>query len=115
MDDARETPALKFIKLAESEGFTVCTYDPLVRRFETPLSGMEDAVKGTDGIVIIMDHDEFKGLDYGHCSIMQGTGTCSARGMWSGRWHVELSRWGSQALAGTACEPKRRSLKHRRT
>ncbi len=66
VDDARETPALKFIKLAESEGFTVCTYDPLVRRFEMPLSSMEDAVRGTDCIVIITDHDEFKGLDYGH-------------------------------------------------
>ena len=66
VDDARETPALKFIKLAESEGFTVCTYDPLVRRFEMPLSGMEDAVRGTDCILIITDHDEFKGLDYGH-------------------------------------------------
>jgi UDP-N-acetyl-D-mannosaminuronic acid dehydrogenase len=66
VDDARETPALKFIKLAESEGFTVCTYDPLVRHFEMPLSGMEDAVGGTDCIVIITDHDEFRHLNYGH-------------------------------------------------
>jgi UDP-N-acetyl-D-mannosaminuronic acid dehydrogenase len=66
VDDARETPALKFIKLAESEGFTVSTFDPLVTRFEMPLSSMEDAVHGTDCIVVITDHDLFKELDYGH-------------------------------------------------
>ncbi|BAI62616.1 UDP-glucose/GDP-mannose dehydrogenase family protein [Methanocella paludicola SANAE] len=66
VDDARETPALKFIKLAESEGFFVSTYDPLVSRFEMPLSSMEDAVRGTDCIVIISDHDLFKELDFGH-------------------------------------------------
>jgi UDP-N-acetyl-D-mannosaminuronic acid dehydrogenase len=66
VDDARETPALKFIKLAESEGFFVSTYDPLVSHFEMPLSSMEDAVRGTDCIVIISDHDLFKELDFGH-------------------------------------------------
>jgi len=64
VDDSRETPALKFIKLAEKEGFEVRIYDPRVRHFEYPLLGLDEAVKGTDCIVIITDHDEFKHLDY---------------------------------------------------
>ncbi len=64
VDDARETPALKFIKLAEKEGYEVSVYDPLVKRFEYQLSGFDDAVAGTDCIVVITDHDQFKEMDY---------------------------------------------------
>jgi UDP-N-acetyl-D-mannosaminuronic acid dehydrogenase len=64
VDDARETPALKFIKLAEKEGFNVSVYDPLVKHFDFPLSTLEESVKDTDCIVIITDHDEFKKLNY---------------------------------------------------
>lgn len=66
VDDARETPALKFVKLAEKEGFDVRIYDPKVKHFEYPLMSLEDAVRGTDCVVIITDHDEFKHMDYGH-------------------------------------------------
>jgi UDP-N-acetyl-D-mannosaminuronic acid dehydrogenase len=64
VDDARETPALKFIRLAEKEGFDVSVYDPLVKRFEYPISTLDDAVKDTDCIVVITDHDAFKTMDY---------------------------------------------------
>jgi UDP-N-acetyl-D-mannosaminuronic acid dehydrogenase len=64
VDDARETPALKFIKLSEREGFDVSAYDPLVKNFEYQLSPLEDAVKNTDCIVIITDHNEFRNYDY---------------------------------------------------
>jgi UDP-N-acetyl-D-mannosaminuronic acid dehydrogenase len=64
VDDARETPALKFIRLAEKEGYTVSVYDPLVKKFEYPLSSLDDAVADTDCIVIITDHDQFKSMDY---------------------------------------------------
>jgi UDP-N-acetyl-D-mannosaminuronic acid dehydrogenase len=64
VDDARETPALKFIRLAEKEGYTVSIYDPLVKRFEYPISGLDDAVADTDCIVIITDHDQFKTMDF---------------------------------------------------
>ncbi|HUL62249.1 MAG TPA: nucleotide sugar dehydrogenase, partial [Methanocella sp.] len=64
VDDARETPALKFIKLAEKEGYAVSVYDPLVKKFEHPLSSLDEAVADTDCIVIITDHDQFKTMDY---------------------------------------------------
>ena len=65
VDDARETPALRFIKLAEKEGYAVSIYDPLVKRFEYELSGLDEAVAGTDCVVIITDHSVFKQYDYG--------------------------------------------------
>lgn len=60
VDDTRETPALKIIKLAENEGYDVKIYDPIVNNFEYPLSDLEKAVNGSDCIVIVSDHDEFK-------------------------------------------------------
>lgn len=64
VDDSRETPALKFIKLCEKEGYLVSIYDPLVKHFEYPLSNLDEAVKDTDCIVIITDHNVFKNMDY---------------------------------------------------
>lgn len=62
--DTRETPALKFIKLAEKEGYTVRLYDPHVKKrdFEYPLLPMREAVQGSNCIVVITDHSEFKSL-----------------------------------------------------
>ena len=63
VDDARETPALRFIKLAENDGFKIKVYDPLVKEFEYPLLSLEEAVKDSDCIVVITDHEVFKFLD----------------------------------------------------
>lgn len=63
VDDARETPALRFIKLAENEGFNIKVYDPIVKDFEYPILSLEDAVKNSDCIVVMTDHDVFKFLD----------------------------------------------------
>ncbi|MHA1410728.1 MAG: nucleotide sugar dehydrogenase [Candidatus Odinarchaeia archaeon] len=63
VDDARESPALNFIKLAENVGFEVKVYDPFVKEFKHPLLGLEEAVKDSDCIVVITDHDVFKVID----------------------------------------------------
>ena len=60
VDDTRETPALKFIKLAENEGYEVKVHDPHVKEFEYEILGLEESVKGSDCIVLITDHPEFK-------------------------------------------------------
>lgn len=60
VDDARETPALKFIRLAENEGYEVKVYDPHVKKFKYEILGFEDAVKDSDCIVLITDHTQFK-------------------------------------------------------
>jgi len=63
VDDARETPALKFIKLAENKGVKVKVYDPYVKNFEYEIMDYEEAVKDSDCIVIITDHSIFKEIN----------------------------------------------------
>jgi len=62
VDDTRETPAKKIIKLAENEGFRVKCYDPHVNDFEYELCSFEDAVEQSDCIVIVTDHKSFANL-----------------------------------------------------
>ncbi len=63
VDDTRETPALKIIKLSENEGYEVKIYDPIVKSFEYPLSDLEKAVYDSDCIIIVSDHTEFKNIE----------------------------------------------------
>lgn len=63
VDDTRETPALKFIKLAENEGYIVKVHDPHVNNFEYEILSLEDAVEGSDCIVIITDHSQFNEVE----------------------------------------------------
>ncbi len=57
--DTRSTPAKKFIRLAEKEGFKVKVYDPFVKEWNYPIMGLEEAVEGSDCIVVLTDHSEF--------------------------------------------------------
>jgi UDP-N-acetyl-D-mannosaminuronic acid dehydrogenase len=61
--DTRATPALKFIKLAEKEGFTIKIYDPHVENFEYPILSLEEAVEDSNCIVVLTDHSEFRNID----------------------------------------------------
>jgi UDP-N-acetyl-D-mannosaminuronate dehydrogenase len=63
VEDIRETPALKLIKLAENEGYSVKVHDPYVSDFEYAILGLEEAVRDSDCVVIITDHLEFKDID----------------------------------------------------
>jgi UDP-N-acetyl-D-mannosaminuronic acid dehydrogenase len=60
VDDTRETPALKFIKLAENEGYKVKVYDPHVKEFGYKILELEESVRDSDCIILITDHPEFK-------------------------------------------------------
>lgn len=60
--DTRATPAKKFIKLAEKEGYKVNIYDPFVKEWCYPILGLEEAVEGSDCIVVLTDHSEFRNI-----------------------------------------------------
>ncbi|WFN35018.1 nucleotide sugar dehydrogenase [Methanogenium sp. S4BF] len=63
VDDWRATPALKLIRLAENEGYTVRIYDPHVTTFPYPITSLEEATKDSDCIVLVTDHDLFRDID----------------------------------------------------
>lgn len=63
VDDIRGTPARKLIRLAENEGYKIKVHDPYVKSFEYDLLTLDDAVRDTDCIVIITDHQIFREID----------------------------------------------------
>lgn len=63
VDDTRETPALKFIELAENEGYKVKVHDPWVKSFNYPLHPLQEAAQGSDCLVLITDHSSFRRID----------------------------------------------------
>ncbi len=63
VDDTRESPAFKIKRAAESEGLNVKIYDPLVKDYPGNASTIEDAVKDSDCLVLVTDHDIFKEIN----------------------------------------------------
>ena len=63
VDDWRATPALRLIRLFQSEGWIVRLHDPFVRNFPYALQNLNESVLGTDCIIIITDHDIFQEIN----------------------------------------------------
>ena len=64
IDDCRETPATKFIKMAVNEGYIVKVHDPFAKRYVYPIcADLEEACEGSDCIVLITDHAVFKEIE----------------------------------------------------
>jgi len=63
VEDTRESPALKFIELAQNHGIRIKCYDPHVKDFKFQILDLEEAVKDSDCIVVIADHKLFRNID----------------------------------------------------
>jgi len=63
VDDWRATPALRLMRLIQSEGWIVRLYDPFVRNFPYTLQNLNESVLGTDCIIIMTDHDIFQEIN----------------------------------------------------
>lgn len=63
VDDTRETPALKFIKLVENEGITIKVHDPLVKQFEYKIYSLDEAARDSDCLVLLTDHSMFNKIN----------------------------------------------------
>jgi len=61
--DLRESPAIEIIDLLIKEKFEVSIYDPYAN-LENMENDMNNAISDADMILILSDHDEFRGLDY---------------------------------------------------
>jgi len=73
VDDTRETPALAFIELAEREGYRTMAHDPLVKDFARNLYSLEEAVRGSDCLVVMANHSRFKDIDPASISALMRT------------------------------------------
>lgn len=62
VDDTRGSPAINIIAELKERGYKIGIYDPHVRNFKYELSGLEDAFKGSDCAVLLVDHNKFKYL-----------------------------------------------------
>lgn len=60
-DDTRDTPSQAFVEIAESAGALVRIHDPFVAPYQQPL---ESITTGTDAIVILVAHNEYKQTDW---------------------------------------------------
>lgn len=63
VDDWRASPAIRLIRLIQSEGWDVRLHDPFVRNFPYTLQNLNESVLGTDCIIIMTDHDIFQEIN----------------------------------------------------
>lgn len=62
VDDTRESPALKIVQRLSEAGYELGIVDPHVRAFPWTLCTMEEGASGSDLLVLLTDHEEFKCL-----------------------------------------------------
>ena len=63
VDDTRESPSFRFIKLAESQGYKIKIHEPYVINSKYEILGFDESVENSDCIVLITDHEVFKKMD----------------------------------------------------
>lgn len=64
VDDMRETPALRVIKLAKNRSWKIRIHDPLVKKFSYKLErNIRKAAQDSDCLVVITDHKFYKNLN----------------------------------------------------
>lgn len=64
IDDMRQSPALDIIKQLKMEGMEVAIYDKHAKTNKFKFVSRKEAIKNSDMILILADHDEFKTIDY---------------------------------------------------
>lgn len=65
IDDVRESPALDVVSLLKEKDLELSIYDPHVKQNQVsfPLSTFDEAIHQADCILVLTDHNEYKGLD----------------------------------------------------
>ena len=65
VDDTRESPAKYIVRELMEKGARVVVYDPYTAESfgAERADSLEDAVKGSDAVIIVTDHPEFKNID----------------------------------------------------
>ena len=64
IDDTRESPIINLIKLLEKQNYKISVVDPYVKEFRDKVENVEEAAKGSDLLVLAVNHRDFKELDF---------------------------------------------------
>ncbi|MBC5635721.1 nucleotide sugar dehydrogenase [Ornithinibacillus sp. BX22] len=71
VDDIRESPAMEIYELLKAEGnYEVRAFDPHVHK-DFVEENMEDAIRDSDLVLVLTDHNEFKEMDWSKFDIMK--------------------------------------------
>jgi len=62
VDDTRESPALKVIKILKEKEANVYIFDPYVKK-ESNVKNLDELLQKSDYIILVTDHNEFKNMD----------------------------------------------------
>ena len=64
VDDTRESPSERIDQLLRERGYKTRIFDPVAKRFSRPLCAtLEEAVEGSDALVLVTEHDAFREID----------------------------------------------------
>jgi UDP-N-acetyl-D-mannosaminuronic acid dehydrogenase len=63
VDDSRESPAFKIARIAGNEGIDVVFHDPLIKGMSENVEDLNQAVEGSDCLILVTDHDIFREID----------------------------------------------------
>lgn len=88
VDDIRESPATKIIRELKQENMAVGIYDPYVKNYEFELSNLEEAFVGSDLVLLLADHKEFKYLSAEELGLLM-----RARQLFDTRNCLNHSKW----------------------
>ncbi len=64
ISDTRRSPAINIYNLLKDQGYNLSVYDPLVNHNKIRTSNLNMAIKDSDLMLILSDHDEFKKIDF---------------------------------------------------
>ena len=79
IDDTRESPSIKILEELVNLGAEVMVYDPYVKSIKTKVGAfysgksMENALRGADCAVFVVDHDVFRGIEMEEIKELMGS------------------------------------------
>jgi UDP-N-acetyl-D-mannosaminuronic acid dehydrogenase len=87
VDDLRESPAIEVVSLMVASGANVRTYEPYLPETVVPgtqsVATVEEALRGADLVVLLVDHESLRRLDPGFAAQLMRTRLAfDARGSW---------------------------------
>ncbi len=90
VDDIRESPAIPVIEGLRAAGVTVSIYDPHVDDARFAQRGLEEALAGSDCLLVLTDHQEYGAFDPEQVARQMRT-----RQLYDTRSLMDVSRWKS--------------------